>query len=861
LDFLLLEKMYFEDQDKFLQSHPGMSWVFVGFEKEGGGWHRLFTNIERRGKFRFKWDVKFWDKAYGPQLDMRVENERRKWFSIELTPEQFNDLDFLFECSNFTYEILPNGNILATAITQKSGRLRTSSNNSIAHCWILFYHYLRVTLEKGEIPSYEHCMKVFSFIALYSDDDVGSTNNPEYFTEDVLRATYQLFGMDIHEYELTEDMEKLDFLGARNVKWNGFWCPLYNRERMLFALLHLAGRISDEERCSRVRGLAHNLAFSTLDARLLVDAQQYLASLGRWTGPPLDEGHLRTAYLPSPEKRSKAFRQVKPVIGFPESAGVQVRLNVPAEMDICDPPVEELYAIKQSADLQREGNKFSIRNSLDKMQRSTRKATLNSLVSSGALSPEGKSWLIEALDPYHDEQITLTGYPDNNVSGSVIQCVKQTMSFGVPPTVASGNWDCHITMFNSELKNAGAGQNWDSNIFSNPGALSLKASPSIFTYAPEGVYAYSGTAGVQLYGGNDASAYRSGGLFVTDGSTNTYLEGNCRVIAKGFEVINTTADIYKQGTVSVYRQPTPAPLSKVTTGYTNATSLESECDSDCSRDKKRKSLKGEDEGVGALPTTLGFASTYNIQQPPKDLASLMLLAGSQQFKAADGVYVVATMNTLDNPAKQLEAAVCAAWTDSIGVGNNGVAVVKPAVSNFSATSTALAPSGCVHISPFNMCGAYFTGLSQQTTLTVNAIWYVERFPTPIESDLVVLASPSPGFDPVALEIYQRALAHLPVGVMQGENPIGEWFNAVLKAVKNYGVPIGRAIGTVVPMVNPITSVVESAVDSMRPHAKQMAKRDRRTRRKKQAKAQGIKLAPKAKKQKIPGPGSSGVGGQ
>lgn len=37
-----------------------------------------------------------------------------------------------------------------------------------------------------------------------------------------------------------------------------------------------------------------------------------------------------------------------------------------------------------------------------------------------------------------------------------------------------------------------------------------------------------------------------------------YLTGSSRVVAMGFEVVNTTSDLYRQGLVTVYRQPQPS---------------------------------------------------------------------------------------------------------------------------------------------------------------------------------------------------------------------------------------------------------------------------------------------------------------
>jgi hypothetical protein len=103
-----------------------------------------------------------------------------------------------------------------------------------------------------------------------------------------------------------------------------------------------------------------------------------------------------------------------------------------------------------------------------------------------------------------------------------------------------------------------------------------------------------------------------------------------------------------------------------------------------------------------------------------------------------------------------------------------------------------------HVSEFNMIGAYYTGLSLQTTLQVRSIYYIERFPTPLDNNLVVLATPSPPFDPCALELYARTMGSLPVGVPSGENPLGEWFKDVVSKVSSFTTPILKTLAPLHP---------------------------------------------------------------
>jgi len=255
-------------------------------------------------------------------------------------------------------------------------------------------------------------------------------------------------------------------------------------------------------------------------------------------------------------------------------------------------------------------------------------------------------------------------------------------------------------------------------------------------------------------------------------------------------------------------------------------------------------------------------------QPPGTLFAATKLTGTKQWPAEFGYYGVATMNTMDNPATyQQPCLVACAYQDAGGngqitgnfqttgtiVGPATTTLALPAKGNLGAsaapTQALIVPNS--KICPYNMIGAYFTGLSPQTTLEVNVVYYVERFPTPFESDLVVLASPSAGYDPVALEIYSRAMAGLPVGVMQNENPLGEWFGDILDKVARVAAPIGRALSMVPGPVGVAGSVIGSAADTYR-GLRQPARREKKAQRKA---ARGAQPASNKNKPRIiPGPG-------
>jgi hypothetical protein len=496
----------------------------------------------------------------------------------------------------------------------------------------------------------------------------------------------------------------------------------------------------------------------------------------------------------------------------------------------------------------------------------SRKATLTELIAAGALTPEGKNWLIEATDPFHDEQITLAGFPDMNVSASIVQCIKSTQTLKKPAAITdTGNWDANIALWPIPNQVADSGKQWTTDTGTTPSSQSnyLLGSLPEFTsdmgvFPIGGCTAYCVPAGEDTYGGEvPAGGYDA--EEITLSLPTQFMRGGSRIIGMGFEVINTTAPLYKQGEVIVYRQPNPQPDQKYTAYFYSyqdpellARMKKAQKDPKFTPELKalERAIKGmwdpqrkdnppgrirremamqrefrekwglqttrmeteltkfeKEYGGEQVPAPSGwertmYASTYALTAPPGSAAQAKFLAGSQQWEAEKGAYCVATMNTLDNPSKFQEPQMVIAWDQYVenGLGSGlGIGTGWTQMDTIFASVIMFPPT--LLIAPFNTAGMYFLGLSPQTTLSVNVNWYIERFPDPKEEDLVVMASPSPGFDATAMHIYAEAMRRLPVGVPQGMNPLGEWFNSVVNSVAKVVAPALKTAGIANPLMS------------------------------------------------------------
>jgi len=394
-----------------------------------------------------------------------------------------------------------------------------------------------------------------------------------------------------------------------------------------------------------------------------------------------------------------------------------------------------------------------------------------------ACSPDGLEWLTLALDPFHDYQRPVAGYPDTDNSHTIVSCQQSTVEISHPP-FAVGNWDCHVYTqpFTQTLRYMVAGhvQNGDQDV-------------------------YAWTAGTQIPPGIVGILSEDAGNSVFPNSTDVYapIHGdshniispefntpNARVIGWGVEVTNTTAELNKQGTVTVYRMP-----------------------------------QNVSKGLACIATQANLNGVTEIAKMkflPSNASAALKLGGAQQWAAKDGVYMVVTQSSVDNPLVSptgINPVYCdnntngstVYYTEPITVSPGGVPVAQPAL-NFNSSVVG-------KVLPYNSSGAIFSGLSNSSTLRIRTKVYIERAPTIAEQSLSVLASPSAPYDSVALRAYSDALSMLPPGVPVGFNAAGDWWKMVLKALAVTARPLGSMLGPFGSMAG--NFVADAAVNKFR----------------------------------------------
>jgi len=396
------------------------------------------------------------------------------------------------------------------------------------------------------------------------------------------------------------------------------------------------------------------------------------------------------------------------------------------------------------------------------------------------LSENGKTAIIVACDPFHDDQIKgMQGWPDAETAPSVVRCIKSAIAV----TARSGGgaaltdpWDMHITL-------------WP---FLNP-QLFIEADDrrnNILNASSTSLAGDSGYVGglqvqrVTTVGGDvDYFGIPGGtdhlGLVTLDPS---FQQGVHRVVGIGYEVHDITAELYRQGDVTVYQQ---TQMPRDPGGFTV--------------------INTHNFAPSVVDASMEFTGTM-FRHPPKNTAQAILMPGAKTWPAAKGVYQVGHFHSAENPSYATDYNVPVIYDspyayDAINASQeepNETPLHVGGCNGSDDTNLVLGAATLIrrryiaapqHIYPYHNCGAIFSGLNPLASFKIVMNVYVETFPGIDESSLLPLATPSCSYDPMALEVISHCMGTLPIAVPVGENPLGEWFASAVQSAADFLSPM------------------------------------------------------------------------
>jgi hypothetical protein len=427
-----------------------------------------------------------------------------------------------------------------------------------------------------------------------------------------------------------------------------------------------------------------------------------------------------------------------------------------------------------------------------------RAATIEKLVAANKLTPDGADWLKLRLDPFHDQRHQVAGYPD------------------------ADSFDTVVSSFNYELnvsEPAGLGANWDAHIFTLPFDRTVLYNGNIvdgqFTQTAENYSIGLVTVAKDAAGGPlfptavpVASANFSMASVATFGDIEA---GASRIIGMAIEIIDTSAELYKQGALTAYRMPavrtSPAQL-----GYLNT--------------------------AGTMQSQGQFTI---LQAPPSTVAEAILYRSSVQWEARDGAYLVVGQEGVNNPFTYATRDGLVVTKDAFLSGTDLVlASDLIAVTALQAPPIMTASYQAAIWKNLNVTqsGIILSGLHTNATFKIRVRVYVERAPQRGDSTLIPLATPSAPFDYKAMQLYCKLVSELPVAVPVSFNAKGDWWRIILRTVAKVAPILGTVLTPFFPEAAAIGNTVGTAAGQISNIAKK--KKNNQNMPKRQANARNNK---------------------
>lgn len=441
--------------------------------------------------------------------------------------------------------------------------------------------------------------------------------------------------------------------------------------------------------------------------------------------------------------------------------------------------------------------------------------------------------LINVVDPFHDETVNPTPLPTIDGESVVAQMLTHSKNISAPPGTV-GNWSCVIFTTPLDVAHQMNLCRGTSNGTTNLTVPALGGASVLAV--PTGLVGYQVSNGTLNVGPVNVWSYNTdvselvmgpSGLWTAtpnDSWADTVLSApdssvSYRVTGGGIEIHNTTAELYKQGTLTVCRT-------------TNR------------KQEVQHVYSGADAGSNDSLIDNGFANSwygvapvdYTIfQLPPANLEDA-LLQGAHQWEAKEGVMSVSVVdnnhNHFTSQAPRLYALDTNMFLNTAVAASSAVPMtpqVTTCIADAAFSGTSLGTDAGIkwlyakpnfsqnHETPRDIIAIYLTGLSLQTTFTLTTKYSVEIKPRIFDSaySITVPMRKSPPLYRPNTELVEAHMLHsLPPGVPVRMNPSGEAWADIISGLGDLAAIIGPIAGPSGAFVGAGAKAVSKVISSV-----------------------------------------------
>jgi len=745
LDKLAKCKFLFDNQNKRLIKYHEELWIKYGLTKQYGGFHKFVTQLEKF-PLRDQSDISGYDRTIFLWYVYYI-----RWRLLDLPAEYEDDFWYMAYQTIFPAAITPDGTVFVRQTGNNSGGNNTASDNSIAHLIVIFYFLIK--------SYYEHFQRYISLseilnnalYGIYSDDQTGACNfhyfgwtGIEDYTADKLRA-YLDWGLVIKP---SATLVTIANAGSRLDPRHEFLGSYFHYDPKVARYLPYPrlGKI-----CSSVTRVGMNPELEEDEFFERVLALTFLAY------PCPEVFNVLVKYLEflyDTAIYKSALRHILKVndLDFMRSSFLSMHLGWEGQQS----PQPSLFEGGFIFSLLYGGGGFKS----DMASRQAQVQRLSqALVTKVGMDSESVEMAKAFLSPM-DFDGNLDGWPDAKTGKSITTVVTQEIQISTADP-GGANWDMNIVMnpwTSNPQTTAGLSVMNGVDLYGNA-VIQPLVSRHAMTQHPS-VSVFRGTSG------NPLGPFR----LATPGNVqpigvslpDKYTAGVGRLIATAMEYYDTTAPVFRQGSLRCYKQPSNSFEAKSVIGYQTSS--------------------------GAAITGTGTSSSIMLRRAPETPGEANLLPGTMSWKAEDGFYMVNTPIEADIPAKTVDDTQPVIFANDFSAGGRDLTAPADVITGGVAQvplSTAnprpITATSVWNMQPWNTIGCIFTGLSFQHTGLLRVRYIYERFPSPDESDISLAAKPCAEYSPDFFRFITEALRHMPVATEVRNNTGWGWLWSALSA--------------------------------------------------------------------------------
>lgn len=372
-----------------------------------------------------------------------------------------------------------------------------------------------------------------------------------------------------------------------------------------------------------------------------------------------------------------------------------------------------------------------------------------------SINRETSNTIMLVTDPYHDYNLNAVGFPDGTSIMSAIQRRYARTTIANPfPLTAGQTWAFHIyaTPLHFQTNLSTGTLNGNTLAFSgsvDQGPLNIQ----YFKYDVGGALLQSSTVAL--------------------GSPTPYKADNSaqvRTVSFGYELHNTTADINRSGSLTVYRSPS----------------------------------NFHDVDLWSKPSASVYQpfSAKFINSTPSTIEQATLYPNTRTWEASKGVYSVC----LPSANNEYSRSIPSNFMLKTGGLDNGYAFMY---FDHYETNVSIAT-----FSPLCCTGVWSSKYSTDQTFTLDYRQILEILPTATDAVDLSFASTCKPIDRLFMKMYKQMYTEIPPGVPVSMNAAGDWVRGIVKIAKSIIPTLGAMpgiVGKIATIATPIVASIDNAI--------------------------------------------------